>query len=116
MPDTEFRSYYMLFYNTNPQRGRPSDDDQGYLDEFGTKYIVLNRTSRLFLERLIPRDKVELAAYMSGSGERVAYFDRRVLRVHRGLENRPQQEAALIDAPRSACNDPAASTSRAHRC
>jgi len=75
MPDTEFRSYYMLFYNTNPKVAEHLTTVSGYLDDFGTEYIVLNRTSRIFLRRLISRDEVDLATYMSGSGERIAYFD-----------------------------------------
>jgi hypothetical protein len=77
MPDTDFRSYYMLFYSTNVKIAEHPTTITAYLDEFGVEYIVLNRTSRMFLLRLIPTDKVELNTYLLESGERVAYFEDR---------------------------------------
>jgi 4-amino-4-deoxy-L-arabinose transferase-like glycosyltransferase len=77
MPDTDFRSYYMLFYSTNVKIAEHPTTITAYLDDFGVEYIVLNRTSRMFLLRLIPSDKVELNAYLLKSGERVAYLEDR---------------------------------------
>jgi hypothetical protein len=77
MPETDFRSYYMLFYSTNVRIAEEPTTITAYLDDFGVEYIVLNRTSRMFLRRLISSDEVELAAYLLKSGERVDYFDDR---------------------------------------
>jgi 4-amino-4-deoxy-L-arabinose transferase-like glycosyltransferase len=77
MPDSDFRSYYMLFYSTNVKVADDPTTITAYLDGFGVEYIVLNRTSRMFLLRLIPSDKVELNTYLLTSGDRVAYFDDR---------------------------------------
>jgi hypothetical protein len=67
----------MLFYSTNVRIAEHPTTITAYLDEFGVEYIVLNRTSRMFLLRLIPADKVELNTYLLESGERVAYFEDR---------------------------------------
>lgn len=75
MPDTEFRSYYMLFYNTNPRVAEHLTTISGYLDSFGTEYIVLNRTSKFFLRRLIPRDYFEFYGYLLRSGTEVAHLE-----------------------------------------
>ncbi len=77
MPDTDFRSYYMLFYSTNVKIAEQPTTITAYLDDFSVEYIVLNRTSRMFLQRLISSDKVELGTYLAKSGERVAYFEDR---------------------------------------
>jgi hypothetical protein len=67
----------MLFYSTNVKIAEHPTTITAYLDDFGVEYIVLNRTSRMFLLRLIPSDKVELNAYLLKSGERVAYLEDR---------------------------------------
>jgi 4-amino-4-deoxy-L-arabinose transferase-like glycosyltransferase len=77
MPDTDFRSYYMLFYSTNVKIAEDPTTITDYLDGFGVEYIVLNRTSRMFLQRLISSDKVEFNAYFAQSGKRVDYFEDR---------------------------------------
>ena len=77
MPDTDFRSYYMLFYSTNVKIAEHPTTITAYLDDFGVEYIVLNRTSRMFLQRLISSDKVELGTYLAKSGDRIDYFDDR---------------------------------------
>jgi hypothetical protein len=74
MPDTEFRSYYMLFYRTNPRVADNLTTVSGYLDEFETEYLVFTSTSRMFLERLIPPDKADLAGYLDNSSEQIASF------------------------------------------
>jgi 4-amino-4-deoxy-L-arabinose transferase-like glycosyltransferase len=74
MPETEYRSYYMLFYNTNPRVAEHPTSISGYLDSFETEYIIFNRTSRFFLRRLIPTDYFELQGYMLRSGEEIAHF------------------------------------------
>jgi 4-amino-4-deoxy-L-arabinose transferase-like glycosyltransferase len=75
--DTDFRSYYMLFYSTNVKIAEEPTTITAYLDSINVEYIVLNRTSRMFLRRLISSDTVELNTYLAKSGERVAYFDDR---------------------------------------
>ncbi|HWC30796.1 MAG TPA: glycosyltransferase family 39 protein [Dehalococcoidia bacterium] len=77
MPDTDFRSYYMLFYSTNINIAEEQTTITNYLDDFGVEYIVLNRTSRMFLRRLISDDEVQFATYLSKSGERIDYFEDR---------------------------------------
>jgi 4-amino-4-deoxy-L-arabinose transferase-like glycosyltransferase len=77
MPETEFRSYYMLFYRTNPRTTERFTTIDGYLDEVGTDYVVLNRISRFFLQRLLPRDSQALAQYLETRGEQIAYIEDR---------------------------------------
>jgi 4-amino-4-deoxy-L-arabinose transferase-like glycosyltransferase len=66
MPDTDFRSYYMLYYRTNPLTTRQVTNTGGYLDEFGAEYVILDRTSRLFLRPVNP----SLDAYLHDRAER----------------------------------------------
>jgi 4-amino-4-deoxy-L-arabinose transferase-like glycosyltransferase len=75
LPETEYRSYYMLFYRTNPRMTNRLTTISGYLDEIEAEYIVLNRTSRWFLQRLIERDKLDLEQYLTSSAERIAYIE-----------------------------------------
>jgi 4-amino-4-deoxy-L-arabinose transferase-like glycosyltransferase len=74
MPETEYRSYYMLFYNTNQRVAENPTTISGYLDSHETEYIVFNRTSRFFLRRLVPSDYFELDGYLLRSGEEIAHF------------------------------------------
>jgi 4-amino-4-deoxy-L-arabinose transferase-like glycosyltransferase len=77
MPETDYRSYYMLFYRTNPRITDDLTTVSGYLDEFGAEYIVFNRTSRMFLRRLIARDENDLNQYLRSSCTKLAQFDDR---------------------------------------
>jgi hypothetical protein len=70
MPDTDFRSYYMLYYRTNPQTTRDVTTVAGYLDEFGAQYVVLNFVARLFLPSVNP----VLNQYLEEHGEQIAYI------------------------------------------
>ncbi|HEX5369841.1 MAG TPA: glycosyltransferase family 39 protein [Dehalococcoidia bacterium] len=67
MPDTDFRSYYMLYYRTNPLTTDRVTNTAGYLDEFGAQYVVLDSVSRLFLRPVNP----SLDAYLHAHGERI---------------------------------------------
>ena len=75
LPDTNYRSYYMLFYRTNPRTTDHLTTISGYLDEIGCEYIVFNRTSLGFLQRLIQRDKEDLDHYLNSSAEKILHFD-----------------------------------------
>jgi hypothetical protein len=68
MPDTDFRSYYLLYYRTNPQTTDDVTTVAGYLDEFGAEYVVLNYVARLFLPSVNP----VLDQYLESRGERIA--------------------------------------------
>jgi 4-amino-4-deoxy-L-arabinose transferase-like glycosyltransferase len=70
MPDTDFRSYYMLYYRTNPQTTDDVTTVEGYLDEFGAEYVVLNAVARLFLPSVNP----VLNAYLEEHGEQLAFI------------------------------------------
>ncbi|HEX5140016.1 MAG TPA: glycosyltransferase family 39 protein [Dehalococcoidia bacterium] len=70
MPDTDFRSYYMLYYRTNAQTTRDVTTVAGYLDEFGAEYVVLNFVARLFLPSVNP----VLNQYLEERGEQIAYI------------------------------------------
>jgi 4-amino-4-deoxy-L-arabinose transferase-like glycosyltransferase len=100
MPDTDYRSYYMLFYSTNPRIAERQTTISGYLDSIGTEYIVLNRTSRYFLGRLIPRDQQDLDQYLLGSSEKIydepdlSYGWIEVWKVDRSKRPPPQNAAA----------------------
>ena len=70
MPDSDFRSYYMLYYRTNPRTTDDVTTVPGYLDEFGAEYVVLNFVARLFLPSVNP----VLNAYLEERGEQVAFI------------------------------------------
>jgi hypothetical protein len=70
MPDTDFRSYYMLYYRTNPRTTDDVTTLEGYMQEFDPDYVVLNFVARLFLPSVNP----VLNAYMEEHGEQIAFI------------------------------------------
>jgi 4-amino-4-deoxy-L-arabinose transferase-like glycosyltransferase len=70
MPDTDFRSYYMLYYRTNPRTTDDVTTLEGYMQEFDPDYVVLNFVARLFLPSVNP----VLNAYMEEHGQQVAFI------------------------------------------
>lgn len=72
MPDTEYRSYYLLFYHTNPRIAEKTKTISEVLDGYETEYVVFTRTARFFILRLVPTDYFELSGYLLRSGEEIA--------------------------------------------
>ena len=77
MPDTQYRSYYLLFYHTNPRIAEETKTISQVLDGYETDYVVLTRTARFFLLRLVPTDYFELSGYLLRSGEEIANLEDR---------------------------------------
>ena len=69
MPKTDFRSYYMLYYRTNPLTTQNVTDVAGYLDEFGAQYVVLDAVARQFLGPVNP----SLDRYLHDRADRIEY-------------------------------------------
>jgi 4-amino-4-deoxy-L-arabinose transferase-like glycosyltransferase len=71
LPETEYHSFSVLFYKTTPRTADSLTTVGTYLDEIDVEYLVLNRTSLWYLQRLGERDERELDEYLKSS-ERIA--------------------------------------------
>jgi 4-amino-4-deoxy-L-arabinose transferase-like glycosyltransferase len=70
--DTDYLSYYMLFYRTNRLTTEHVTTSGGYLDEVGAQYVVLDTVSRFFLRPVNP----ELNRYLESHAERIALLQK----------------------------------------
>jgi len=74
--DTDYHSYFMLFYVTSPDAGAYRSSIPGYLSGTGARYLVLTRLGQEELDKhLSAGDKHDLEAYKAAHGTLVRRID-----------------------------------------
>jgi 4-amino-4-deoxy-L-arabinose transferase-like glycosyltransferase len=74
--DTDYHSYFMLFYVTSPDAGPHRSTIPDYLSGTGARYLVLTRLGQEELDKhLSPADKRDLEAYKAAHGTLVRRID-----------------------------------------